>query len=350
MESIKVKHVVFLSDLTGDPCKSKFHSSIRNVERILSNADFNVTILRAGSIIGSGSATFEIIRNLVEKSPIIIGPRWLSYNCQPVAIRDVITYLTKSIFNYQTYDKVFDIGGPEIMPFKEALNRFARVRDLKRLIVRLPIRETRLSAYGLFLISSTSYGLTRSFVDNLINKDESRENELKDLLKLKPIKYEEAINLAFQKIEQNYVLSSWKDAFNMGDLNPDLSHYVQVPWHGWYYANWLWQIRGFLDKLSGGVGLKRGRTNPDSINAGDALDFWRVIIADKQKKRLLLFAEMKLPGEGWLELKIDKDNNFHQIATFRPRGIWGRIYWFAVLPFHFIVFNGMVRSIKKSKT
>jgi uncharacterized protein YbjT (DUF2867 family) len=376
MESIQVKHVVYLSDLTRDKNLSEFQDSITNVERILTNSSINVTILRAGIIIGSGSASFEIIRNLVEKSPLMIGPKWLSSNCQPVAIRDVITYLTRSIFNDKTYNQYFDIGGPELMSFRETLRQFARARNLKRVIITLPVKVPRLSSYWLFLICSASYDLARNFIDNLIAGVSWKKNELKDLIDIKPRTYFEAIQLAFNRIEQNYVLSSWKDAVNVGPLNADLSQYIQVPrygcfrfvkvvkvndpeivleniWsigggNGWYYANWLWKIRGFIDKMFGGVGLKRGRTNPHSINTGDALDFWRVILADKPKKRMLLYAEMKLPGEGWLELKIDNENNFHQIATFRPRGIWGRVYWYSVLPFHILVFNGMVRSIKQT--
>jgi hypothetical protein len=183
--------------------------------------------------------------------------------------------------------------------------------------------------------------------------------------------------MAFKKIEQNLVISSWKDSMVSGRFQQDLEKYIQVPkfgvlvdrqkmkvddaqkaleniWRiggstGWYYGNWLWKIRGFIDKLSGGVGLRRGRTHPNKLSAGDALDFWRVLLADKDGKRLLLFAEMKLPGEAWLEFKIDENNILHQTATFRPRGLRGRIYWYSIVPFHYFVFGGMIRGIAKSK-
>ncbi|MGY8915819.1 MAG: DUF2867 domain-containing protein, partial [Flavobacteriales bacterium] len=182
--------------------------------------------------------------------------------------------------------------------------------------------------------------------------------------------------MAFVKIEQNLVVSSWKDSMVSGSMNKNLQKFIQVPkfgvlkdeqqikvdnpekvleniWKiggetGWYYANWLWKIRGLLDKITGGVGLRRGRTHPDRIYAGDSLDFWRVLLADKKNKRLLLFAEMKLPGEAWLEFRIDDQNILHQTATFRPRGIKGRLYWYSIVPFHFFIFGGMIRNIAKT--
>jgi hypothetical protein len=200
-----------------------------------------------------------------------------------------------------------------------------------------------------------------------------RENNLNDILGIVPVSYEAAITEAFEKIEMNKVVSSWKDALTSDTLNNGISRHVTVPvqgcffdyrkikvanssdslakiWsiggtNGWYYADWLWGIRGFIDKLFGGVGLRRGRKNPSEISPGDALDFWRVIVADKKGKRLLLFAEMKLPGEAWLEFKIDDQHILHQTATFRPLGLLGRLYWYSVLPFHGIIFRGMIRKI-----
>ena len=182
--------------------------------------------------------------------------------------------------------------------------------------------------------------------------------------------------MAFERIQQNQVVSSWKDSLVSGRLNKELKQFVKVPeygclkdkqtikvsnpekaldniWsiggdRGWYYGNWMWKIRGYLDKLVGGVGLRRGRTHPDKIYEGDVLDFWRVILADKEGKRLLLFAEMRVPGEAWLEFDIDEENVLHQTATFRPKGLWGRLYWFTMLPFHYFIFGGMIRNIAKS--
>jgi len=205
-----------------------------------------------------------------------------------------------------------------------------------------------------------------------------KENNLKEILEITPVSYEDAIREAFGKIELNQVPSSWKDALTSSTLNDGISRYAEVPvngcyfdnrklhivdsekvlnkiWSiggntGWYYADWLWSIRGFIDRLFGGVGLRRGRKNQTEISPGDALDFWRVLIADKREKRLLLFAEMKLPGEAWLEFRIDKHNVLHQTATFRPLGLWGRLYWYTLLPFHGFIFRGMIRNIARELT
>jgi hypothetical protein len=204
----------------------------------------------------------------------------------------------------------------------------------------------------------------------------TEDNRLQKLLGIEPITYEDAIELAFERIEQNQVVSSWKDSMVSGRFRKDLKPFVKVPefgclkdsqthalkdpertldniWRiggdtGWYYANWLWKMRGAVDKVVGGVGLRRGRTHKDKIFEGDALDFWRVILADKEEKRLLLFAEMRLPGEAWLEFEIDEDNVLHQTATFRPRGLWGRLYWYSMLPFHYFIFGGMIKRIATS--
>lgn len=204
----------------------------------------------------------------------------------------------------------------------------------------------------------------------------AKDQRLQEVIGISPYSYKEAIDMAFKKIEQNLVVSSWKDSMVSGRFQKNLAKFIQVPkfgvltdkktfkisdpervlaniWKiggetGWYYGNWLWKIRGFIDKISGGVGLRRGRTHTNKIYAGDALDFWRVLLADKKSKRLLLFAEMRLPGEAWLEFKIDEHNVLHQTATFRPRGLRGRLYWYSIVPFHYFIFGGMIRGIANS--
>jgi uncharacterized protein YbjT (DUF2867 family) len=373
IQQTKARQVIYLSGIVNEEVLSKHLTSRRNVERILGSGSYSLTTIRAGIIIGSGSASFEIIRDLVEKLPVMIAPKWLNTISQPIAIRNVIEFLSGVLLNDSTFNKSYDIGGPDIMTYKQMLLRFAKVRGLKRWIGIVPVMTPKLSSYWLYFITSTSYSLAQNLVDSMKVEVICKDNNLKELLGITPISYEEAIREAFEKIDLNQVPSSWKDALSSNTLNEGISCYAEVPvngcffdyrklqindiekvlykiWsiggkNGWYYGNWLWVIRGFIDKLFGGVGLRRGRKNQTEISPGDALDFWRVLIADKTEKRLLLFAEMKLPGEAWLEFRIDDKNILHQKATFRPLGLWGRLYWYSVLPFHGFIFRGMLRNI-----
>lgn len=369
----KARQVIYLSGIVNEEILSKHLTSRSNVERILSSGSYVLTTLRAGIIIGSGSASFEIIRDLVEKLPVMIAPRWLETKSQPIAVRNVIEFLAGVLLNGTTFGKSYDIGGPDIITYKQMLLRFAAVRGLKRWIGIVPVMTPKLSSYWLYFITSTSYSLAQNLVDSMKVEVICRKNNLQELLGIIPVSYEDAIREAFEKIELNQVPSSWKDALTSNTLNDGIARYAEVPVHGcffdyrklqisdidsslgmiwsiggkngWYYGDWLWAIRGFIDKLFGGVGLRRGRKNQNDISPGDALDFWRVLIADKEEKRLLLFAEMKLPGEAWLEFRIDDQNVLHQTATFRPLGLWGRLYWYSVLPFHGFIFRGMIRNI-----
>jgi uncharacterized protein YbjT (DUF2867 family) len=373
IQQTRAKQVIYLSGIVNDDALSKHLTSRKHVEEILASGSYSLTTLRAGIIIGSGSASFEIIRDLVEKLPVMIAPRWLDTRSQPIAVRNVIEFLSGVLLNETAYNKSYDIGGPDIMTYKRMLLRFAKVRGLKRWIGIVPVMTPKLSSYWLYFITSTSYSLAQNLVDSMKVEVICKENKLKELLGITPISYEDAIREAFEKIELNKVPSSWKDALTSNTLNDGISRYAEVPvngcyfdyrklhindiekalnkiWsiggsNGWYYADWLWGIRGFIDKLFGGVGLRRGRKNQNEISPGEALDFWRVLIADRREKRLLLFAEMKLPGEAWLEFRIDNQNVLHQTATFRPLGLWGRIYWYSVLPFHGFIFRGMIRNI-----
>ncbi len=372
MEDTAVQQVIYLSGIVNTDNLSKHLSSRKNVEEVLSSSSFALTTLRAGIIVGSGSASFEIIRDLVEKLPIMVAPKWLSTKSQPIAIRNVLQFLTGVLLDQSLFNKSFDIGGPEVMTYKEMLLRFAEVRKLKRTIINVPVMSPKLSSYWLYFITSTTYKLAANLVDSMKVEIICQPNGLQEHLGIELLTYEEAVRLAFDKIEQQDVLSSWTDAQSSNSLQTGIQALIHVPefgcvedkrtaaivneeqtqlkiWSiggntGWYYANWLWGVRGFLDKLAGGVGLRRGRKSPTEIHAGDALDFWRVIYANKKEKRLLLYAEMKLPGEAWLEFKI-VDQQLVQTATFRPLGILGRLYWYSVLPFHEIIFKGMIKRI-----
>ena len=373
IQQTKAKQVIYLSGIVNESELSKHLSSRKNVEDILSDSSFALTTLRAGIIVGSGSASFEIIRDLVEKLPVMITPRWLKTKCQPIAIRNVVEFLQGVINKPETYNKSYDIGGPDVLSYKEMLLRFAKIRGLKRRIFVVPVMTPKISSYWLYFVTATSFVLAKNLVNSMKIEVICKPSNIASLLGIKLIDYDTSIKLAFDKIEQNNVLSSWKDAQTSNIFKHGISHYLEVPvsgcfkdvrqmqinnsadtlnkiWAiggktGWYYGNWLWEIRGFLDQLRGGVGMRRGRRSKKDILAGEALDFWRVLIANKEEKRLLLYAEMKLPGEAWLEFKIDEKNILTQTATFRPLGLAGRMYWYSVLPFHVFIFKGMLRNI-----
>lgn len=366
------KQVIYLSGIVNDNGLSKHLESRKTVEEILERGNYQLTTLRAGIIIGSGSASFEIIRDLVEKLPAMITPKWLKTKCQPIAIRDVLRFLKGVLLNGATYGKNFDIGGKEVLSYKEMLLEFARVRGLKRRILVTPVMTPRLSSYWLYFVTSTSYPLACALVGSMKNEVVCRDNHLAELLEIETMTYTQALAHAFDRIENHLIVSSWKDAMSSGTRNVEISEFIEIPSHGcfldkrislinnreesiekvwriggkngWYYANTLWKIRGLMDKFVGGVGLRRGRTNENEINVGDALDFWRVLHVDKEKGRLLLFAEMRLPGEAWLEFEVG-NNRIKQTATFRPKGLLGRLYWYAVLPFHGLVFKGMLKAL-----
>jgi len=366
------QHVVYLSGIVNDEDLSEHLASRKAVERILSSAKFKLTTLRAGIIIGSGSASFEIIRDLVEKLPFMIAPKWLNTKCQPIGIRDVLTFLQKSLLNEAVYGKHYDIGSPDILTYKEMLLGYAQARGLKRKIVIVPVMTPKISSYWLYFITSTSYRLATSLVHSMKVEVVCEESEINSLLDIQPMSYKKALHYTLKAVDKNNTISSWKDALVSGDFRKKLSDYSNVPtngcfidrrekffsdkkitlnkiWsiggkNGWYYGDWLWRFRGFLDKVFGGVGLRRGRTHPTQISVGDAIDFWRVLDVNHKTGRLLLFAEMKLPGEAWLEFKM-VGNKIVQTATFRPKGLLGRLYWYIVFPFHGFIFRGMLRNI-----
>ncbi|KAA3598062.1 MAG: DUF2867 domain-containing protein [Calditrichaeota bacterium] len=374
------KQIIYLSGIANDENLSKHLSSRFNVEKILGSGKTPLTVLRAAIIIGSGSASFEIVRDLVEKLPVMVTPKWLNTKCQPISIRNVKEYLVGVLLNEKTYNKIFDIGGPDILSYKEMLTIYAKVRKLKRFILVLPRLPFELqgSIYWIYLFSSANIFLTKSLVESMKNEVICKNMGICEIVKITLLSYEVAIENAFEKITQNDVASSWKDALSSGTLEQNFLENLRVPVHGcltdvrkveiktdvskvkqniwriggkngWYYWNWAWKVRGVFDKISGGVGLRRGRKNPTELKAGDALDFWRVLLADEPKSRLVLFAEMKVPGEAWLELKIvtsrDDKVYYKQTATFRPSGLLGRLYWYFLIPSHAIIFRGMAKRI-----
>ncbi|TYB72629.1 SDR family oxidoreductase [Bizionia saleffrena] len=373
IETTNVKQVIYLSGITNDTKLSKHLISRQNVEKTLQSKVYALTVFKAGIIVGSGSSSFEIIRDLVEKLPVMIAPKWLNTKTQPIAIRDILSFLTRGLGKEELYNTSHDIFGPEVLTYKQMLLRFAAVRKFKRYIITVPIMTPKLSSYWLYFVTSTSYKLAQTLVNSMGVEIIGKSSDINQLLDVNPMSYDKAVKLAFEKIEQNSIASSWKDSFVSSRSKKRVSaKYINVPeygcfkdikqrnvkneartlekiWaiggeNGWYYGTVLWKFRGAIDKLVGGIGLRRGRTNQTTINTGDALDFWRVLLADKEEGRLLLFAEMKLPGEAWLEFKVEK-GVIYQRAVFRPRGIAGRLYWYSVFPFHGLIFNGMINKL-----
>lgn len=380
LDQTTAQQMIYLSGMTNQEELSKHLNSRLNVEQILGNSKVPLTTLRAGVVIGSGSASFEIIRDLVEKLPVMVAPRWLKTRCQPIAIRNVIQFLMGVLLLEETFHKNYDIACDEVLTYQQMLEGYAKARGLNRLILTVPVMTPRLSSYWLYFVTSTTYPLAVNLVNSMKIDIIARDQELADLLDIDLINYQEAVEMAFAKIEQNLVVSSWKDALVSSSDLSSLGDFIKVPkygcfidakelpithnsveevWanitaiggeRGWYYANWLWKIRGYLDKLVGGIGLRRGRTNKERIIPGDALDFWRVLDVNQDKKRLLLYAEMKLPGEAWLEFNIkhkDGKEILQQTATFRPSGILGRMYWYSIVPLHYFIFNNMIKNVER---
>jgi uncharacterized protein YbjT (DUF2867 family) len=372
-----VGRVIYLGGLVPAGELSEHLRSRENVNRVLRAGCIPVTTLRASIIVGSGSASFEIIRDLAEKLPVMLTPRWTLTRCQPIAIRNVIGYLTGCLQAESTVGGEFDIGGPQVLSYRNLLETYAEKRGLKRLLIPVPFLTPGLSAHWLRLVTPTTLSLAKSLIGSLKNETVCGDDRITKLIPQKLLTYEEAIGLAFARIAQNRVPSSWIDSLSSGRLSPDFFRSIKVPEHGvlrdrqevplladrdlvinsvwsvggkngWPAMNWAWRIRGAMDRLIGGIGVRRGRRHPQELSPGDALDFWRVMLADRTSdptcSRLILSAEMKLPGEAWLDFEITGDKLI-QTATFRPKGLLGRLYWYAVLPFHLLLFPKMAERL-----
>lgn len=367
-----VKRIIYLGGLGVKESASKhLLSRIETGEILSARPDAIQTVwLRAGVIIGSGSASFEIIRNLVQKLPVMITPRWVKTKTQPVAVDDVLSYLEGAIALQHSDNLVVDIGTKQ-MNFREMLLGAARAMGLRRLIVPLPVLTPKLSSYWLILVTTVPYKIASALVEGLksetIKQNDHAAHYFPDV---KPISYEKAVAKAIKDIEQNQVISRWCDSSagevcdikNQDDIATAILYDQRIidfsPLEpeaifqsitsiggrkGWFSYNFLWVLRGVIDKLLGGYGLTRGRRHEKELRIGDALDFWKVVDI-KPNKRLLLLAQMKLPGKAWLEFDI-QGAALVQIAHFYPKGLWGRLYWYAVSPLHNFVFQDLAKNI-----
>ena len=367
-----VQRLVYLGGLGVKESASRHLLSRMETGELLSARPERLQTLwfRAGIIIGAGSASFEIIYNLLQKLPVMVTPKWVTTRTQPVAVDDVLAYLEAAIAVKVQTDLVVDIGG-EAMSFREMMLRAAKVMGLRRLLLPVPVLSPRLSSVWLILFTPIPYRMAAALVEGLKSETVIQNDHAQRYFpKITPLSYESAVKAAIAELEQDLIISRWCDSSTEpfcdilhqdNPTAPILRDRREIPLHGldpalvyaavkgiggaegWGAYNLLWQIRGFLDKLSGGYGLNRGRRQQKELRMGDALDFWKV--ADlKENKRVLLVAQMKVPGKAWLEFDIQNDR-LVQTAHFHPRGLLGRLYWYAVLPFHELVFKNLAEKI-----
>ena len=368
-----VRRIIYLGGLgeTG-PGLSEHLSSRRDVESALGSTGVPVTVLRAAMIIGSGSASFEILRYLVHRLPVMVTPKWVTTRCQPIAVENVLTYLAGVLSAPESIGGVFDIGGSETLCYRDIMCIMAEELGLpRRRIIVVPVLTPRLSSYWIHLVTPLSNKIARPLAEGLKNEVVCREDRITRIIPQKLLDVREAIHSALGQVESHLVETNWTMAGPMpGD--PDWSggtvfrdeRKVAVGAPAWavfravcrvggqrgWYADWLWKIRGGLDRLAGGPGLRRGRRDSDTLRYGDALDFWRVVGVD-QDRSLSLRAEMRLPGEALLDFRIGangkQDCTLRQTALFQPRGLFGLMYWYAVLPLHGVIFRGMLSGIQR---
>jgi len=375
-EDAGLTRIVYLGGLgeLGDGL-SRHLLSRREVEEVLASRSTPVTVLRAAMIIGSGSASFEILRYLVERLPIMITPKWVATQCQPIAVRDVLRYLVACLDEPRTAGRTLDVGGPDVMSYRRIMEIMAEERGLRRrLILPVPVLTPKLSSLWIHLVTPISHRIAIPLAEGLRNRVVCRNDEARRLMPGGLLDVREAIRHALRRVEEGTVETAWTTAGAIpGD--PDWAGgttftdhreiEIAAPpadvfravcriggGHGWYAADWLWRVRGGIDRVLGGPGLRRGRRDPENVSYGEALDFWRVTGIEPER-RLALRAEMKLPGEAELEFLIEEGDAptstlLHQTARFLPRGLLGLLYWYAVLPFHGFVFAGMLRGIRRA--
>ena len=380
-----VSQIIYLGGINNDAKTSKHLTSRANTGKELASTTVPVIELRAGIIIGSGSASFEMLRHLTHRLPVMTTPKWVSNKTHPIAIRDVLWYLRNAAKLEKPVAGIFDIGGPEILSYADMMQKFAKISGLrKRWIIKVPVLTPKLSSLWIGFVTPVPTGLARPLVGSLIGEVVADPN--KSINHLIPLPQEGlidvagAINLALTNISSNTVSTRWSDAsiqiapWQKAQSDPDWAGEtlykdtrvkitdasIASLWssiekiggdNGWYGSDLLWYLRGVLDRMIGGVGLRRGRRDPLHLRVGDSLDFWRVESLEPEKS-LKLYAEMILPGKAWLEFKINKlPNGKSQViqeASYLPRGLGGQLYWFAILPFHGLVFPTMIRNIIRS--
>ncbi len=383
-EKAGVAQIIYLGGIANDENRSRHLTSRMNTGTQLASTSVPVLELRAGIIIGSGSASFEMLRHLTHRLPIMTTPKWVSNRTQPIAIRDVLYYLRSAANLERPENRICDIGGPEVVSYALMMQKFASISKLrKRIIIQVPVLTPKLSSLWIGFVTPVPTSLARPLVESLIS--EVVVDEKKSVTKIIPLPPEglltvsQAIHLALTRTAENSVDTRWSDAafpmapWQKAQSDPDWAGELTLKDHrefltdvpaekiweqiegiggdrGWFGSGWLWYLRGFIDRMMGGVGIRRGRRDPQHLRVGDSLDFWRVEALEPQK-HLRLYAEMILPGKAWLEFNLSTQDGktlFTQDALFEPRGLGGQIYWYLVSPFHLFIFPTMGRNIVKA--
>lgn len=374
-----VRRIIYLGGLAdGAGGLSEHLRSRQQTGEALREAGVPVTEFRAGVIVGSGSVSFEMIRYLTERLPAMICPRWVYTRTQPIGIRDVLHYLVEALDTLASTGRIVEIGGADVVTYGEMMTGYAEVRGLRRWLIPVPVLTPRLSSYWVNIVTPIPGNVARALIEGLRNESVVHEGSARELFpQVTPSDYRTAVERALAQLDARTVETAWSDALSssQGDIPPVVltedqgmiveqrQRVVASPpdavfrsfagiggARGWYFLDWAWQLRGFLDRMIGGVGLRRGRRDPDNLRVGDALDFWRVEAVEPGRS-LLLRAEMKLPGKGWMrcsaEPREDGTTLLRQVAYFAPKGLSGFLYWYALYPLHAVIFSGLIREVAR---
>lgn len=372
-----VSKIIYLGGLGNPEAELSHHlRSRQETGSALQSSGVPVLEFRAGVIVGTGSASFEMIRYLTERVPVMICPRWVFTRTQPISIGNILDYLVAAIDHSLSESMILEIGGPEVLTYEDMLRGYASVRGLKRLIVPVPVLTPRLSSYWVHWVTPIPAALARPLIEGLRNEVVVRDDQATEIFpSVQLIPYEQAVQIALSNLEVSDVESTWSDALATSlrgnapvhlashdgmiietrtskiDVSPKEAYRAFTSLggqRGWLYGNWAWRIRGLVDRLAGGVGLRRGRRNPQGLRVGDALDFWRVEQLEPDRK-MLLRAEMKVPGEAWLQFDAQAlesgGTRLTQTAFFAPKGLFGLLYWYLLYPFHARIFSGLIKAV-----
>lgn len=375
-EDANIERIIYLGELV-DPAAdlSPYLRARHETGYLLRYGRVPVTEFRAGMIVGSGSALFEMIRYLTEREPVLICPAWFFSQAQPIAIHDVLSYLIAALYEPDSMGRVIEIGGPTRLTYADMLLAYAKERGLKRALIRTPVYAPLLSAYWVHMVTPIHWRVVLPLIEGLHAKLIVRERASAQLFpEIEPINFAAALHSALEHIQRGHVETSWSDALvtSAGDTKPyrfsveegmfierrrslvnAAPEYVFRSYtgiggaRGWLYMDWAWALRGWLDKVIGGVGIRRGRRHPDEIRSGESLDFWRAEAVEKDRL-LRLRAEMKVPGKAWLEFQSEPQNGQTLLtvtAYFASRGLWGFLYWYLMWPFHAFLFDGLTRRL-----